>query len=308
MNPFAASYASKLKVGDIVEVLPYRQILETLDENGQLENMPFMPEMLQYCGQQFRVYKRVNYVCIDGNGMRGLSRTVNLENIYCDGFNHDNCQRSCTLFWKDAWLKKCSDGMGVNDIQKTSIKDTDGLKTHVDNGKQYICQSTRLMEASIEVKGLSKISHLLRESLSGNRKFSKFLADLFSYIHFKLGKNSPKSHCQFLIGEGSGTSRESLNLQPGDWVEVKSKEEIKRTLDKYGKNRRLVFTSEMHHFCGKRFRVRQRLDKMISEKNGQMIQLKDTVLLEDVVCYGICKLGCSRYLHHWWREIWLRKV
>jgi len=294
--------------GDLVEVLPYRQILETLDENGQLENMPFMPEMVKYCGQQFKVYKRVNYVCVDGKGMRGLKHTVNLENIYCDGFNHDNCQKSCTIFWKEAWLKKYPDSMEVNDIQETSIKNSDRLKTHGENEDKYICQSTKLAEASTEVRGFSKIKYLLKESLSGNRKFCKFVSDFFSYIHFKTSKNSSSSRCQFLIGKGLETPRASLNLQPGDWVEVKSKKEVQKTLDKNGKNRGLVFTSEMHHFCGKRFQVRQRLDKMVSEGNGQMITLKDTVLLENVTCFGICKLGCSRHLHHWWREIWLRKV
>jgi hypothetical protein len=35
-----------LKVGDVVEVRSAAEILATLDENGALDSMPFMPEML----------------------------------------------------------------------------------------------------------------------------------------------------------------------------------------------------------------------------------------------------------------------
>lgn len=46
-----------LRVGELVEVRSEAEILATLDENGELENLPFMPEMLQFCGQRFRVDK-----------------------------------------------------------------------------------------------------------------------------------------------------------------------------------------------------------------------------------------------------------
>ena len=34
-----------LRAGQVVEVLSEEEILATLDENGEYENMPFMPEM-----------------------------------------------------------------------------------------------------------------------------------------------------------------------------------------------------------------------------------------------------------------------
>ena len=52
-----------LKVGDWVEVRSREEILATLDQNGRLENLPFMPEMLQYCGQRLRVFKRADKTC-----------------------------------------------------------------------------------------------------------------------------------------------------------------------------------------------------------------------------------------------------
>src|SRR5438876_843661 len=36
-----------LRVGDVVEVRSQAEILATLDENGELESLPFMPELLR---------------------------------------------------------------------------------------------------------------------------------------------------------------------------------------------------------------------------------------------------------------------
>ena len=44
--------------GDWIEVRSKEEILRTLDVKGCLDGLPFMPQMFQYCGQRFRVYKR----------------------------------------------------------------------------------------------------------------------------------------------------------------------------------------------------------------------------------------------------------
>ena len=49
-----------LRVGDTVEVKSREEIFATLDSRGALEALPFMPEMLKYCGQQYKVYKRAD--------------------------------------------------------------------------------------------------------------------------------------------------------------------------------------------------------------------------------------------------------
>ena len=46
-----------LRVGEIVEVRSEAEILATLDERGELDGLPFMPEMLDFCGRRFRVHK-----------------------------------------------------------------------------------------------------------------------------------------------------------------------------------------------------------------------------------------------------------
>ena len=45
----------RLRTGDWVQVKSPWEIAETLDAEGRLENLPFMPEMVEFCGQRMRV-------------------------------------------------------------------------------------------------------------------------------------------------------------------------------------------------------------------------------------------------------------
>jgi hypothetical protein len=101
--------SSELIVGDWVEVRTKAEILGTLDSNGQLDGMPFMPEMFAFCGKRFQVYKRAHKTCDTVFPVRGrrVADAVHLE-TRCDGSAHGGCQASCLIFWKDAWLKPIS--------------------------------------------------------------------------------------------------------------------------------------------------------------------------------------------------------
>src|SRR5215469_7953904 len=98
--------SSRLRVGDWVEVRSKEEILRTLDSNGRLDGMPFMPEMLAFCGQRFPVYKSAHKTCDTVFPVRGrrLEDAVHLD-TRCDGSAHGGCQASCLIFWKKAWLK-----------------------------------------------------------------------------------------------------------------------------------------------------------------------------------------------------------
>ena len=113
--------------------------------------------------------------------------------------------------------------------------------------------------------------------------------------------------------KGTHTNQQSpkqkLNLQPGDWVEIKSFEEIFATLNSQGKYRGLAFTKEMLQYCGKRFRVHKRLDRIILEATGEMRTIKaPTVILENVLCKGEFHGNCDRTCFCFWREKWLKPV
>ena len=101
----------KLSAGDWVQVRSKEEILRTLDANGQLDKVPFMPEMFRFCGKRFRVYKRAHKTCDYTTSYpyhtRRLEGTVHLE-TRCDGEAHSGCQAGCLLYWKHAWLKPVS--------------------------------------------------------------------------------------------------------------------------------------------------------------------------------------------------------
>ena len=50
--------SARIRPGDIVEVKAAEEILQTLDADGALDHLPFMPEMIVYCGKRFQVSRR----------------------------------------------------------------------------------------------------------------------------------------------------------------------------------------------------------------------------------------------------------
>src|SRR5438132_394387 len=102
----------KLRRGDLVQVRSPAEIMATLDANGMLDGLPFMPEMVEYCGRQFVVGKRAEKICdtIHSYASRRLPDAVLLEELRCNGSGHDGCQAECRLFWKDVWLRPVRPG------------------------------------------------------------------------------------------------------------------------------------------------------------------------------------------------------
>ena len=96
-----------LRAGDVIEVRTEEEILRTLDADGKLDGLPFMPEMLSFCGQRYRVRARAHKACdtIDWQQFRRMESAVHLEELRCDGSAHGGCQAGCLLFWKEAWLR-----------------------------------------------------------------------------------------------------------------------------------------------------------------------------------------------------------
>ena len=122
----------------------------------------------------------------------------------------------------------------------------------------------------------------------------------------RIGKFALKNKSIEQKGSDAGGT---LNLKPGDWVEVKSAKDIFATLDADNKLRGLRFTREMVKFCGKRYRVYKQLRKIILEATGELRKIKTpTVLLEGVFCDGSAHAGCDRSCFCYWREQWLKRV
>jgi len=97
-----------LQPGELAKVRSKEEIFPTLDENGKNRGLFFMPEMTQFCGKEYKVFKKVERIEMESTGeMRKLkSPTVFLEGVFCDGEFHDGCDRSCFMYWREIWLKR----------------------------------------------------------------------------------------------------------------------------------------------------------------------------------------------------------
>ena len=93
-----------LSAGDWVQVRSNEEILATLDANGRLDGMPFMPQMFKWCGQPFQVFSRAHNTCDTVTGAktgewlgRLLLNAVHLD-LRCDGEAYGGCQAGCLIF------------------------------------------------------------------------------------------------------------------------------------------------------------------------------------------------------------------
>jgi hypothetical protein len=316
----AGVVAARFSTGDRVSVRSAADILSTLDADGTLDGLPFMPEMLDWCGKPFRVLRRVEKTCVDGYPMRSFPENdvVILDGPRCDGGGHDGCKHGCRIFWKEAWLRPVDAG---NTTQKVEIGREElraRLKVKSDEHR-YFCQSTELYRATGAFSATEKhyltARIALREIRSGDVPVARILRLLAFWFGQKLRRATGGDH--WLQGDLKRTPTQSLNLQPGDIVRVKSRDEIAKTLDQRGRNRGMGICSEMLRCCGSRAEVRYRVDRLIDEKTGLMRELSDTVTLtnilndeslaEECLCYG--QLGdCPRGEVMYWREIWIERV
>jgi hypothetical protein len=337
---------TKYNVGEWVEVRSKEEILRTLDHRGQLDGMPFMPEMLAFCGKRFRVHKSAHKTCDPDYRSRRVRQAVHLE-TRCDGQAHGGCQAGCLLFWKDAWLKPATGG---SDSSLTHIETSSEIKSEVqagccesavwkgtlgpasaDDDPTYVCQTTQVQYQE-PIKWWD-LRQYLTDYRSGNVGLWTVFCGLMwsAYFHVSqmgigvgrpmrwlynviqpLGRGKKWPRTRGTIPEGQPTPTVNLNLQPGELVRVKSHDEILATLDDGSKNRGLWWDAELVPYCGKTFRVAQRVHNVLDERSGKMIRMKSpSILLESVICaarYSPCRMFCPRSTYCYWREIWLERV
>lgn len=141
MSGTISSDVLNLRVGERVRVKSRQDILATLNLDGMLDRLLFMPEMLQYCGREFIVFKRADKTCdtIEQSAGRRMMHAVHLEGSRCDGPAHGGCKAQCLMFWKEAWLERTVGGetslatMGSGSLRATrssgSLTETQFLAT-----------------------------------------------------------------------------------------------------------------------------------------------------------------------------------
>ncbi|HXZ86394.1 MAG TPA: hypothetical protein VEI82_13000 [Myxococcota bacterium] len=332
---------SRFRAGELVEVRSKEEILATLDEHGCVDGLPFMPEMLQLCGQRIPVRAVAHKTCETAfhtaQGRR-LDSAVHFGR--CDGSAHGGCQAACSLFWKDAWLRPAGSAGPAQRSAAAGCSEERlrALTEQVDqNGKPvYACQATQIFGATrplawwdvrqyvfdvrsrnqslarvLRVGWLATLRNLARrlERIRGARGASRRFGDLMHRL--LTGRSMPALFASSKPLAKTPSGR--LELKPGEWVRIRPQAEIEQTLDETGRNRGLSFDAEeMAPFCGGTYRVWRSVTQIVDEATGEMRRMKEPcIILEGVACraeYARCRLNCPRAFYSYWRELWLERV
>jgi hypothetical protein len=319
------------RAGDRVIVRSPAEILATLDADGTLDGLPFMPEMLEWCGKAFRVERRAEKTCVDvpppeyPNRRFAANDVVFLEELRCDGRSHDGCGRGCKIFWKEAWLRpEDSAAASTQPLSQTGSDELLGrLRTKVDE-KRYFCQSTELFESTEAFPG-NKSSWMVRTMVREVRNGDRSVPEMLRFSALWLWQKSLRTVLRLVNGDRRLRGPHdrgpvmSTNLEPGERVRIKSRSELQATLDSKRTNRGLKVCQEMTRVCGAEAEVRERVGRIINERNGEMIELRNTVSLRNVRKNGstmddsqcLCAYepgDCPRGELMYWREIWLERA
>ena len=337
--PGRAATSGRVRAGEWVEVCSKEEILATLDLSSRLDGLPFMPEMFKYCGKRFQVYKRAHKTCDTVSGAyqgRALPDGVHLD-LRCDGAAHGGCQAGCLIFWKDAWLRRADAApfapspSGAGCTEQNVIDAT--RQPDAGSELRFTCQATELLNYTTPLRWWDPRHHA-EDYAAGNQEPGKMLR-AFAYAAAtqlmradseRLGRPGrwlydrfqslrgglPYPRYKGTIPVGAATPRHDLGLQPGEWVRVKSYEEIRATLNTDGANRNMRFDAEALPYCGRTFKVHSRVEKFIDEPTGRLTTMKTpAVILEGVFCqchYSPKRMGCPRSIYLWWRENWVERA
>jgi hypothetical protein len=318
-NPFKR----KFRKGESVQIRSADEILSTLDSDGTVDGVIFMPEMLQFAGREFRVQSSAHKTC-DGSGeILQMEKTVHLEGLKCDGSAHGGCQAGCLLFLREEWLRPASEpqppaASAMTNEAALAVLMPNTHRTNDSGESVYRCQATDVRRAARTLPQYDPRQYV-RDLTSGNVTLRVFVVGLIVYAFKKYqliterflprrlrihgGKPYP-----FYQGTGTGARTPIVDVAPGQVVEIRQKAEIMPTLGPENRNRKLWFDPEMVPHCGKRAPVNRHVQRIIDETTGKMIKLSDCVSLDNIVCQGIYHRFCPRSLDQYWRSAWLRPV
>jgi hypothetical protein len=185
------------------------------------------------------------------------------------------------------------------DLEAASVQIT------AEGERRYVCQMTEIVRASSPLSQRD-LRHYARDLVSGNVRLGPTLIALgirvFNGIVWRLGGAT----WPVLRPMDTTTSPHAeLGVQPGQWVRVRSKHEIEPTLNRARKNRGMEFGDDMLFCCGGSFRVAARVDRILDERTGELLQFKTpSILLEGAHANGGTVLTPQNE-YFFWREIWL---
>ena len=295
----ATMTSHRMTSGDlVVQLRSPQEILATLDETGATDGLPFMPEMLEFLGGRFRVQARVERACDTLSwGVRRLPDTVLLDDLRCSGQAHAGCQAGCRLYWKEVWLRPASESAmtaerdnAFVELERLVSRNVSGTGSTATD-PIFRCQGTNWFAAS-EPVGWWSARSLLNELTTGNVSSWHFTKTMTRAVLGEVGRRLHMIRPQLYIEHDPliepPDPPSARGLDAGTLVQIRSRHEIARTLDADRKNRGLWFDPpSMVPHCGKIAPIKRRVERIIDERTGKLVDMKnDCYILDGIVCGG----------------------
>jgi len=99
------------------------------------------------------------------------------------------------------------------------------------------------------------------------------------------------------------------DIKAGDYVRVKSIEEIEATLDSFNELKGCAFLADMYQYCDTTQKVFIKVERFLDERDYKVKTARGLYYLENLFCTGTKVFGrCDRRCFFFWRAEWLEKV
>ena len=287
---------------------------------------PSCPRCSSTAAGSFRSLQRADKTCAGDGVVRRMHNTVHLRGLRCDGSAHGGCQAACLVFWKEAWLERVENDAGAGDrnppdaAEESFVAET-LMPATTSGGRfgspRYRCQATEIPRASSELR-FREVDQYVSDvrnwgSQGRSRPRDRALQPLAVVPQAAAAQGAVDRRWaavplrQRQAGEGQDADREARPA-PRRPRSGQEREEIEATLDRSNYNRGLSFDGEMVRYCGRTARVRARVNRLVDEHTGRMIEINsDCIILEGVVCVADYHRFCPRAIYPYWREIWLER-
>ena len=162
---------AKLCSGDLVQVRTPDEIAQTLNADGALDHLPFMPEMIEFCGQRFRVARRaLTTCCYRASSPLGFKSDdiVTLEGVRCSGASHHGCQKVCMIFWHEAWLERVKENTIQSRVNLQAVARLRARLKVMSGPTTYYCQASELPKYTHPLSRRERLRNYLRGLKNGN--------------------------------------------------------------------------------------------------------------------------------------------
>jgi hypothetical protein len=122
-GPCASTPAAGLDLqpGERVRVKSKEAILATLDARGWNRGMEFSREMLQHCGKEFTVLRRVDRIIRESSAkMVRMKDTVLLEGLVYKDLVRLAAPRAEYMYWRECWLERVEEAAPAKEARDAS--------------------------------------------------------------------------------------------------------------------------------------------------------------------------------------------